>query len=199
MTTLSQQEYKLVGIFNNFKGNIMSSISMGAKVKDQLTNFEGIVSGFSEYLSGQSQYAIQPQGDGSTYPDALNIDEHLLEVLYNDAVKYIPAVHTNYINLGSKVVDKISGFEGIATNRYTHINGCVVYTVTPAFNPKAATMFNEAPKGSPFDQSRLKVIIDKVIPQPEIGRVEGRPTGGPSTKTVKMNSNVLNKIARRDY
>lgn len=35
------------------------------------------------------------------------------------------------INLGDRVKDKITGFEGIAISKVIHINGCIRYEVKP--------------------------------------------------------------------
>lgn len=40
------------------------------------------------------------------------------------------------IRLGTKVVDAVTGFEGVATARLEFLNGCVQYCVTPRVDKK---------------------------------------------------------------
>jgi hypothetical protein len=72
------------------------------------------------------------------------------------------------IKLGSKVRDKVSGVEGIATGRCEYLNGCIQYCVT--------TKVGKDNKGtSPWiDEGQLVVVGQGVSAKPEA-------TGGPSS------------------
>lgn len=72
------------------------------------------------------------------------------------------------INLGDKVKDTVSGFEGIAVCRHSYLNGCDRITVQPPTN-KDGTL----PAELSFDEPQLKVTKKKVV-------AEGnKETGGP--------------------
>lgn len=73
------------------------------------------------------------------------------------------------IELGSKVKDKISGFEGIATGRNVYLNGCIHILVSPKTDKDG-----KLPDGHWIDEPQLD-IVGKGI------QVEAKErTGGPA-------------------
>lgn len=48
---------------------------LGIEVKDKITGLVGVTTGLANYITGCDQYLVQPQGDGTKYPDASWIDE----------------------------------------------------------------------------------------------------------------------------
>ena len=52
---------------------------LGIEVKDKITGLKGIITGKASYITGCAQYLVQPQGDGTKYPDSSWIDESRLE------------------------------------------------------------------------------------------------------------------------
>lgn len=71
------------------------------------------------------------------------------------------------IKLGNKVVDKITGFEGIATARIEYINGCVQYCVVPKVGADG-----KMPTCEYIDHQQLEVVDDGYVQT-------SSPTGGP--------------------
>lgn len=71
------------------------------------------------------------------------------------------------IQLGEKVRDRLTGFEGRATSRVEYITGCVQYGVLPM-----AKGDGSYPDAVYIDEQRLEVI------EPAIAQAS-RPTGGP--------------------
>ena len=56
-------------------------IALGAKVKDKITGFTGIVTGYVTYISGCNQALVTPQvGKDGEAKDSLWIDEQRLDV-----------------------------------------------------------------------------------------------------------------------
>ena len=53
-------------------------IELGAKVKDSITGFSGIVTGRAEYITGCRQYAITPKAVKNEHKDSYWIDEDRL-------------------------------------------------------------------------------------------------------------------------
>ncbi len=63
------------------------------------------------------------------------------------------------IKLGSKVKDKVTGFQGIATARIEFLNGCIQIDVVP----RAKKGAEKAPEGTYIDESQLEEIKDKKV------------------------------------
>lgn len=108
----------------------VQSIPLGSAVQDILTGVTGIASVRCDLIAGNTQYTVQPKSkDGDSMPDAWNIDEHTLEVTgpgISDRATPVPE-DTVVFQLGQKLRCRITGFEGIASGRMTHMNGCVFY------------------------------------------------------------------------
>lgn len=107
---------------------------LGQTVVDQLTGLKGIVQYIDEFHSGTIHCSVQPKGDGEKIPDGYNIDwQQLVLQVDGPSIEVTPVPDpTDY--LGKKVRDKITGYEGTATHRHTHVNGCETYFVEGAFN-----------------------------------------------------------------
>jgi hypothetical protein len=52
---------------------------LGIEVKDKITGLIGVITAKANYITGCDQYLVQPQGDGTKYPDASWVDEGRLE------------------------------------------------------------------------------------------------------------------------
>jgi len=70
------------------------------------------------------------------------------------------------IKLGSEVKDTITGFEGIAIERCTYLNGCVQYGIQKKIDEKG-----EIPLIAYIDVEQLKVISTSPLPK-------SNPSGG---------------------
>lgn len=64
------------------------------------------------------------------------------------------------IELGQKVRDVVTGFEGVATSRVEYLNGCVQYAVAPVVNEKDP---QKLPDSVYFDVQRLEVVDDGML------------------------------------
>lgn len=79
-------------------------------------------------------------------------------------------------NLGDKVRDKITTFEGIVTGRHQWINNCNTYSVKPQ------TLKDGAPQEAhAFDEPQLDLVEEKAFPE------LNRRTGGPDRKVTQPN------------
>lgn len=72
------------------------------------------------------------------------------------------------IALGSKVKDKVTGFEGIAIGRSTFLNGCARVGVQPKIGADGKII-----DASWFDEPQLETVEANVVPQ------GAQDTGGP--------------------
>jgi hypothetical protein len=67
------------------------------------------------------------------------------------------------IKLGMKVMDVVTGFEGIVTAKVEYLNGCVQFCVKPEFNKKD----RKYPEGEYIDSKQLVVIGKGVCREPK--------------------------------
>lgn len=72
------------------------------------------------------------------------------------------------IKLGTKVIDKVTGFEGIATSRVEYINGCIQYGVTPKVKKDDTTAY---PDSTYVDEGQLELVKKEV-------KIKTERTGG---------------------
>jgi hypothetical protein len=63
--------------------------------------------------------------------------------------------------LGSKLRDKVTAFEGIATSRVEYLNGCVQYCIVPKVGKDS-----KRPDGEYFDIGQLELVGDGVSIKP---------------------------------
>lgn len=78
------------------------------------------------------------------------------------------------VNLGDKVQDKVTGYEGIATARVEYLNGCTQYGVSGKVDKDG-----KVPDVLYIDHSQLEVVVDKKVV------VEARDTGGATTRGLR--------------
>lgn len=175
----------------------VDDIKLGMKVREPSCGLIGITTMRTEMLSGCVQYAIQPEGDGKSSPDAVFYDDLILE--YVDAgvsARIKPADPKATLRVGEEARDTVTGFKGILIERTTHLNGCVTYTVQP--QQRKASFFvkllGEPARATHFDYKRLEKISDgvakplPVIPVKQVVTAPPPPppafqrsgTGGPS-------------------
>lgn len=161
-------------------------IKLGKTVRDLTSGFTGIAIQILEQLNGNIQVAIQPQmKEGTTYPEAMFIDHHLLEEMDGDrpdlSDRVTEPAECN-IKLGERVADLASGFEGIATSKATYMNGCISFSVVPKV--KEGQLINSAPDVSWIDHTRLRVVDDgiKNIIKKQEPSSNGKAPGGPAMR-----------------
>jgi len=84
------------------------------------------------------------------------------------------------IEMGMKVKDKISDFEGIVTARIEYINGCVQYRVSPKVDKDG-----KVPDSLYIDAEQLEVV--ETVESAAV-RIQKAATGGPSDKAPQGNT-----------
>ena len=144
-------------------------ITLGSTVKDSITGFTGIASNRMTHLHGCVHIGITPTSlrDGKPI-EAEGFDEQRIKVL-NEAPP-LPAKPA--YPLGSKVVDRISGFEGIATSHVEYLYGNSAVAVTPA-------TLSEGKLIGPiwFEVQRIAVVEERA---PAVSPATSARTGGPA-------------------
>ena len=156
-------------------------IKLGQTVKDLTTNLVGTAVNKIAYMNGNTQFCLQPKGDGNTVPDAYSVDYHLLEVVDEGiSARAIKSVEDKNIPLGSTVKCLVTGITGITTMKTFYLNGCISYLVE-----QKESLMNK-PKTDWVDQAKL-VIVDKGItdvykePKPNS---DGVKTGGAPVRNM---------------
>lgn len=161
-------------------------IKLGKTVRDITSGFTGIAIQILEQLNGNVQIAIQPQmKEGGGYPEAMFIDHHLIEELdgdHPDLSNKVTQPAQCSINLGERVVDVASGFEGIAVAKATYMNGCISFSIVPKV--KEGQLINSVPDVSWIDHTRLSKMDDgikDIVKKPETSS-NGKVPGGPAMR-----------------
>lgn len=89
------------------------------------------------------------------------------------------------IELGDKVRDRITGFEGIAIVRSVFLNGCVQFTI--ARKLKKGEDYKESNYGVSMDEQSLEIIKKDVLnlhPKPK--PIKETKSGGPTRPGFRM-------------
>lgn len=165
-------------------------VKLGEYVRDALTGYEGIAASKVEMMGGNVQICVQPQvadEEKGKYPDAMNLDHHTLDVLNAGISSRVTEPIPVTVQLGDKVEDIVTGLTGIATVRYTYMNGCIYYGVQPKMMEDKQTGIKGIPDPHHLNQARLKVVQQVVAKIPDaVPTTEGRRPGGPATKAMRQ-------------
>ena len=108
------------------------------------------------------------------------IDIQSLEVVDAGISERATQPRAHSLKTGDKVVDQITGHEGVVTDLITFINGCVFANVVPRKSGNAL-LTDGAPAGSMLPVERLK-YVGKGLTIP----ATDKPTGGPSARAVRI-------------
>jgi len=108
----------------------MKEFALSSILRDTLTGYQGAATAKVRDLNGTVQYClVRPMGDDGVYPKGTYIDWQRLEELEGPTID-IPR-HCAPFDLGDLLRDKITGLQGIATQKVDYVNGCVHYGITP--------------------------------------------------------------------
>lgn len=150
-------------------------INLGQKAKDKVTGFEGTVVGRTEWLNGCYRFTLQPPIDkDGKHCSAETIDEPQLEVV-GEGIPHEETPRKHVIQLGQKVRDKITGFEGVAMARTSWLSKLDRIMIQPSVDKEGKHR-----DGHVFDEVHVEVV-GETIPQTE--RQIG--TGGPIPEPVR--------------
>lgn len=157
---------------------------LGKRVEDRVTGAIGLVTSVKESISGSIQVSIQAKSpDGSIIPEAMYCDIHMIvELDAGLSADVTKPTNPTTIPIGSKVRD-ITGFDGIATNKSTYLNGCEFFWVEGIKVDKKTK-----PTLEWVNAERLTVVDAPVVKVESKPTEAGVKTGGPNTKTMKRQS-----------
>lgn len=131
-------------------------IELGQYVYDNAAGLRGYVVCKRETISGMVQYAIQrptPSGFSTLIPEFSDWNNLQVDPEIDVLVVSEPA-NPNRIQFGDHCKDAITGQEGVATEKHTHINGCV--TIQMEYRDKEGER-----RGFTIHANRLEVQADK--------------------------------------
>lgn len=153
--------------------NTTTAIEPGTKVRHKLSGIAGYVSSRTQYLAGYTFLSVQPiaKKGATEEPKRVWSDECEWEPL-GESVERGPAseVRANFFDLGSRVRDIVSGFQGIVNARTESINRCWGYGVqSEVVNKK------DGASGAVehFSSQRLQLVDDGIVKR----MVKPRKTG----------------------
>lgn len=155
---------------------------IGEEVEDTVTGVKGIAIYKNEGMSGTTQLAVQPKGNGDNLPEAWSIDWQTLKVIGfgQSRTAITPAKQT--IELGDEVEDTVTGLKAIAVSRITYLNGCVSYGLQAKIGKDG-----KVPEYVYVDWKRLVVTKSAKVPlHEEAKKPETKRTGGPSMRVSSM-------------
>lgn len=159
----------------------MKRIPLGSTVRCAISGLVGIAAVETVQINGNVRYDVQPKSeDGKTMPEAWTVDLQSLEIVDEGVSARASEPRKHPIKNGNKVEDLITGHEGVATDIATYMNGCVFALVVPRKGDKTL-LTDAAPVGSFVPVERLKVTGEGLKLA-----AEDKPTGGPSTRAVRI-------------
>lgn len=76
------------------------------------------------------------------------------------------------VEMGDRVKDKVTGFEGTVTARVVYLNGCVQFCVDPGIDKDGKTQDHHY-----IDEGQLSVVEKNACSLPQMFTEEGPPGG----------------------
>ena len=152
-------------------------IELGQECVDLVTGFKGTATSIVRYLHGCDRVALQPKVDkkGKAVANETFDETQLAITDHNRAVIKEMAIAT--VDLGDKVKDPLSGFEGIVFGHAYWLNGCIRTGVSPKLDKDGKIQETQW-----FDDPQLELIKKKKVKK---GKGD---TGGPGHKMDRGNS-----------
>ena len=162
----------------------MNKIPLGSRVRCVLSGLTGIAAAETLQINGNIRYNVQPESEGGkSMPEAWAIDMQSLEIVDAGISDRVTQPRTHPLKTGDKVVDQITGHEGVVTDLITFINGCVYANVVPRKSGNVL-LTDDAPAGSTLPVERLQ-YVGKGLTILTIPATD-KPTGGPSARAVRI-------------
>jgi hypothetical protein len=134
---------------------------LGRIATDTVNGLKGVVIAKAEFLYSPMRIEVMPTKlDKGKSMKGVWLDEARTKI---GAVKIKVKSPTPTVKLGEEVVDSLTGFKGVATGRYTFLNGCMQIEVSPkelkdgkpiepsAFDEQRLTPKSKVTTGGPHD------------------------------------------------
>lgn len=146
---------------------------LGNVVKDIYTGLEGVATGYSEWLYGCNRICVEVVENNE--PKDCWFDEQRIEFVKSGPME-IKKLQTPKIKLGSKVKDKVTGYQGTAMARVTWL------FAHPSIEIESNELNKDGNKKEryAFDETRLQVLEEEKPKEADKKeRTHTSRTGGP--------------------
>lgn len=152
-------------------------IELGDEVRDNITGYQGVVVGLSEYAWQKKSIGVQSKIDKEgEMNDVYWFDYDRMDIIKKRKFS-LKDSHPKLVNLGDEVCDVVSGFKGIAVERAMWLWGCNRVGIQPKIKKNNEKLKNLVW----FDENSLKVTKKKVIEEKK------EKTGGPPINIPTQN------------
>lgn len=136
-------------------------IELGNKVKDLITDFEGIVTQRGTFITGCDRIEVKNKEGRVEWfdiPTIELIDEGVSKQLMENGCNAFDNLDEALYNFGIKAIDKVTEYEGVIIGKCIALTGDITYALSPKHNQSARD--NSA---TWFDESRIEVIKEEKI------------------------------------
>lgn len=147
---------------------------LGYKVKDVVSNIEGICSSVLLQANGNVMLGIQPTAKDNAYVEPMFHDVNIIDILDAGVSERVPDVSSPVFCIGDTVRDKISDFQGTISSIQWFVSGCEQYAVV---GKKLNTQTSK-----PALESFLSERLEKIGTNKKVAETPAKKTGGPSMK-----------------
>lgn len=137
----------------------MKKFEFGQRCKTLVVDYEGVLTGRHVVITGCDLLGITNDKDETKWfnePMVKVIDDELVDEFENSGCNKFGDLDNAKFEMGTKVRDKISEFEGKITSKVINITGDISYSITPKFDKKSKN--NDAEW---FDEGRLEMVEEK--------------------------------------
>jgi len=147
-------------------------IKLGSTVKDMISGFEGVAIARSEWLYGCNRIVVESNRLKDGKPtDGQWFDEQRIETIEENTI-LCDEPKDCAVQLGNKVKDSLTGFQGVAIAKTVWSSGAVTISVEPTkLQENGQPIDSQA-----FDVYRLEIVSEPAIP---VSRESEATTGGP--------------------
>lgn len=156
-------------------------IELGSKVRDLVTGVTGVASARTEWLYGCARIAVDStdlKKDGKLF-ETMWLDEQRVEEVEKGFFPLSPAPNSE-IKLGSRVKDRVTGFEGLAVARTVWVSGNITIGIEPTTLQEGKPV-----EAHSFEHQRVELLEEKAPPvSKQNSAVSGGPQNDPSPRNI---------------
>jgi len=134
-------------------------IEFGKRYRDIVSGFEGICTGYVEWIYGCNQFILAPRAENASKKESSSLFfEKQLEYL-DDGIAgkvEVPEIGKPRF-IGMECVDKVTGFQGMCIGRYVWLFNCDQYVLE--FQPDEKT---RETKFNILDEGRIEIVPNSI-------------------------------------